>query len=416
MILGILKENRLNLFMLTLLYIGLSIEAVGPNYLDPSLKSIFRFIIMGIVVIYFSIVILKKRNFEYILPANKMSYMLLMLWFMFGISIGMSDVLTMRLPTGGIGYSFMIPLIFFILIPMALDNPLLSMIKALFYSSFIYIILTLLIEPTNAGNIAYMGITANYNNMGLLAFEASLSVGILLFVANAENKLISFKSLFYIFSFIISVIVLMRTQSRTAFLGLIVGAFVALILNIMNKSISKKQLLLLGAGALIIYVFYFHDYFVANILSKFATRGTADVLSGRGDIWMQVFNESTLLGHGGSYFNNHVGIAAHNVIIQILGEHGIISSILLLLFILGALLVAFGYFFIQKNKMINFIPFAYLCGFFIIIMSESVFGVITKTPTMMFYSFSGVLIFENNYKRYGAGLINAENINYHSNL
>lgn len=402
--------------MLTLLYIGLSIETIGQNYLDPSLKGIFRLIIMAIVIVYFAMIVLKKNNFEYILPANKGSYLLLMLWLMFGISIGFSDVLTMRQPTGGIGYSFIVPLIFFILVPMALDNPILTMVKALFYSSILYIGATLLIEPTNVGNIAYMGITANYNNMGLLAFEASLSAVILIFVENARNKLFSFKSLFYIISFIVSVIVLMRTQSRTAFLALIVGAFIALVLNIMNKNISKKQLALLGAGATFSYVFYFHDYFMTNILSKFMTKGSTDVLSGRGDIWMQVVEESTLLGHGGSYFSDHVGIAAHNVIFQILGEHGIISSLLLLLFVIGTLVVSLRYFFIQKNKIINFIPFVYLCSFFIIIMSESVFGVITKTPTMIFYSFSGFLIFGNNYKSYGAEKLNAKSIHYTPNL
>ena len=411
-----LKDSKLNIFMLTLLYIGLSVEAVGVNYLNPSLKGILRLIIMVVTIIYFSIISLKKSNFEYILPANKMSYLLLMIWIAFGISIGLSDVLTMRLPTGGIGYSFIVPMIFFVLIPMALDNPLLSMIKALFYSSFVYILLTLIIEPTNAGNIAYMGITANYNNMGLLAFEAALGAIILIFIKNTEKKLISFKTLFYVISFVISAIVLMRTQSRTAFLGLIVGTFIALVLNILNKSISKKQIALLTLGAIFIYAFYFHDYFMTNILSKFVSKGSTDVLSGRGSIWFQVIEESTILGYGGDYFSDHIGIAAHNVIVQILGEHGIIASILLLVFVLGTLIIALRYFFVQKNKVINFIPFAYLCGFFIIIMSESVFGVITKTPTMVFYSFSGFLIFDNNYKRYGAEITNAKNIHYNSNL
>jgi hypothetical protein len=49
-------------------------------------------------------------------------------------------------------------------------------------------------------------------------------------------------------------------------------------------------------------------------------------------------------------------------------------------------------------------------------MSESVIGVITKTPTMLFYSLSGFLIFDDKYKRYGVDISNAKNIHYSPNL
>jgi O-antigen ligase len=89
------------------------------------------------------------------------------------------------------------------------------------------------------------------------------------------------------------------------------------------------------------YIVYQNNYVISGMIDKIQSHSNqGNILSGRLYIWQKTLEDSTLLGHGRDYFANNFVLGAHNSLIGILGEYGIIPTIFMIIFAVFGILLA----------------------------------------------------------------------------
>lgn len=187
----------------------------------------------------------------------------------------------------------------------------------------------------------FLAIFDNSNTMGVLAtslFVTSFTI----FLSLPRKKSNFFHFIFIVFSFILIV----YSGSRNALITSLTIILISIVIK-QYKQIRKVQRNILYlflntikwpltiTGILIVTYFSFQTFFKENILAKFERKAsTGDVFDQRTYIWERTFQEASLFGNGSTYFESNFGIGAHNTFVAILGQFGIISSIVFLLLIL----------------------------------------------------------------------------------
>lgn len=230
---------------------------------------------------------------------------------------------------------------------------------------------------------SYKGITYNSNAFG------GISAGVFCFCFSyfvseskreCEKKLALFICIVSLFNTIIS-------SSRTSFITCagvgMIGIFLCRknIKDCMQRNIKIVILVGIILGVIIIAAFkkfevgeIFYDAIIAKFIRK-----RNNPFDGRAEVWMRVWNEKALWGHGREYFDN-IGLGAHNTFISILGQYGIFAVIVYMGFILSSLIASIK--FLKSDCDYRVIPILSLIAFLVMSMAE---GMLMKINMLMFY-------------------------------
>lgn len=172
----------------------------------------------------------------------------------------------------------------------------------------------------------YRGITLKSNNLGLIAYQSSIVCLCILIQQFKFRRIFSLNSLLYFIFFFISLFFVLASQSRTAFIGITIGGILALLISIDFKKVKLNQMFLPIFLLIILYFTPLKGMFVDGILNKFIrVSDSYGVLAGRDLIWSKILQDSTLFGNGSSYFEEELGVEAHNSILHFVGAYGCIS-------------------------------------------------------------------------------------------
>ena len=395
------KEKTANFIMLTLMYTAAWLNVLSEEIVSMTKMNviIIKYMIVISGSIYFLSIYIKNfsgKDGKIIIPCKGKNLILLILWFFFSNFVILSQSFNGSLPIEGISYLIFTPLVFFLVIPLVLYNSEETIMKASLLSSFPYLIFSALYEPPVLGS-SYSGITYNPNSIGQISGQAAISSFCLFLVMLNEKRKSNF--IIYLLLFIISLRFSFLSNSRTVFLAILITCFFTLILFIVTKRLRPKNLLLPITFFFLIYFYKLRQYLQMGILSKFNRYiQRSNILSSRQNIWRQVLDGLTIFGHGPNYFSIYIGKGAHNSIIEIIGVNGIIAGIIIALIYIFSVLYGIKYAFDNKNKKFFHVPFMVTTFFFVLSMAESMFGIIGKGITLIYFNILGIMIFKKDIK------------------
>jgi hypothetical protein len=388
------KENK-DFLVLTLMYFAASLGVIDREIMSQNNILITRYLVIILGTIYFLNSYRKKYSRgrgRIVVPSKINSWGLMLLWMFFSITVIISQSYNGNLPLEGIVYLIYNPIIFFIVIPKSLNNPKRTIIRASFYSSFSYLIFSVLYQPIVLG-WSYSGITYNPNSIGQLAVQASISSFCLLLDPLKNLKLKKRKLLIYLIYFIISITFVFISRSRTSFLALLLSIMIIMFVYIATGNMKFKRFVLAVIAFTTIYFLKLREYLYEGVLDKFSSYRGDTLLTGRDYIWNRIFQEISILGHGSTYFTKEIGIGAHNSIMETIGIFGVIAGIFLFLFYIVSVFVSIKYAFLNRKKTYFYVPLGVVVAFFALSMAESMFGVIGKSMTLVFLNIIGVIMF-----------------------
>ena len=246
----------------------------------------------------------------------------------------------------------------------------------------------------NRNPLPYSGIAGNSNGFGQIAAIAFIA-GFLTLINLSKKRRVG-KNLLII-AMIVSLVSVILSSSRTS---LLVVGFITLIISVYFVVAWRnfKPFLVIILLGLIGWFSPIKEMFIKGMIEKFSmTYNEGNLLSGRTGVWKIVINDSSLFGNGEDYFRNFIE-GAHNSIIYILGAYGIIPSILLSVFLLLLILLAFLHT-IQSNKhIVTIFPLVIILSFTLFSMTEAMFGLIGNGITIAFYQVVGWLLFTDQHK------------------
>lgn len=397
--------QNFNIIILTLIYISFSIPSINEDLIPKNTALLVRQLGFFFAILYFSIIYIKKNSkihdidFPILIPQTFSKRILIIVWFLFAFTVGISNYINDNSISFGLGFMFFIPFFYYMVIPNIISDSVMVILKSAMYACFFFVLISMILEPDfftvflNNSIHGYSGITPNSNNLGLLAFVSSLSSSLLvldIYLENKKNRIV----ILYIIIFILSIFVLLLSKSRTPFIALII-AFLFYVLEL----VKNRKFTFLFFGLFIFAVIYFlflDDILAKGILSKFQDSLSSDnLLSNRFSIWSTTFKDAKLFGNGQHYFSDYLGYEAHNSIIHYIGTFGYISGTFLAIFLILSSIVSYVYY--KRNRTFeNFAVMIYIICYFVILQMESIFIVFSIAPTMIFYTFIGKLIFGKN--------------------
>lgn len=395
-------KNKINidLIILTLMYAAGSLGVVSREILNFNIILFIKYSIIILGTLYFLNNYIRKYsrgNGEILLPFKTKSWSLLFFWVMFSFSVIISQSYNGQLPFEGIAYLVFNIVVFFLVIPMTLDNPEETIIKASFFASFSYLIISAFYEPVIFGSY-YFGITYNPNSIGQLAVQAAISI-FCLFLNSLENiSKEKKKSLISFLLFIVSVAFILLSSSRTSFFALLLPSVFVIFIFVWARKIRLRYLIMPASLFTIIYFVSLREYLQIGILNKFNRYNSDDLLSGRDIIWNKILEDISLFGHGPNYFTEVIGKGAHNSILEVIGSFGVIAGLIITLFYIDTIIISIKYAIKNRKKQYFYVPMIVILTFTILSMTESMFGVIGKSMTLVTLNIVGLLIFRNLLK------------------
>lgn len=387
------NKDIMQIILLSLMYSAPSLILLEKTTFSFD-TIITRYLSVLICSIIFVIHFIKKYSIKpgvIFIPFYTKNKLILTIWLLFsGFTIA-SQAVNGEMPSEGIYYFIFIPLVFFIMIPMVLNDANKKILIAIFISSAIFLILSLLMEPITLGR-SYSGITQNSNSLGYLATQSAIgSFGILL-----SSYILKRRTLFiiFIFTFVFSSALVLISNSRTSFIVLIITCILIALLFIKVNNIKLTKLIGIFILLLVAYFWGLKDFLEAGILNKFdELSSSGNLLNNRSEIWGRVIEEMTIFGHGSNYFENVIFISPHSTIFSVIGQNGIIAGIMIIVFYLTISIYSVKYAFEYKGNMFSFVPFAIIISFIMFSMTEGMLGTIGKGLTLAFFNVIGLLIF-----------------------
>lgn len=389
-----------NIIILSILFIAASLVYTGSNYRPlTGTTIIIRYFIILLGALYFGIVYLNRYGFTRIPVPSFQSWHILLYWMIFSISVLISEIYNGEFPSNGLFFIWIVPLFLFLCFPRVIENLNYVLAVSSFISSFSYVFFSFVTVPFYS--IPYSGLAANPNGFGQLGALSFIFGFILLF---RYYKIKSYIHVIFIFlTLIISLLAVILSESRTSFMLVLLLSIIIFIFNFATEGISRKFILLPLIGFLIVYFVPIYDLFLNSIITKFRiSMSHGDILNGRTYIWNTILNEATILGNGSDYWYKFGSEGAHNSILYIIGQFGIIAGILFFVFLLLSIYAAIKYAFAFKNvDPFSVVPLVSILSFCILSITEQMFGSIGKGVTLCFYISIGKIVYFN----FGRGYI-----------
>lgn len=394
------EKESLYIFVLSLMYFVASLGVLKREILSSGSIITIKYVVILLGGIFFFIKYINKfsRGKGVIGIPNKMqSINLFFCWILFSISVILSQALNGVVPLEGMAYLFFTPLVFFLIIPQTLFNAESVILKAAFYSSFVYLLLSGLSEPIVFGRY-YAGITYNPNSLGQLAVQSSIA-SLCLFLYSIKNiKNEKKRSVIYFICLLISFFFILVSRSRTSFISFLIPCFLVLFVFFIGSKVKKRKLIIPSIVLIILYFWKLKDFFQISILDKFEKNSAENLLSGRNYIWNVILDDISLLGHGSDYLSNVIGRGAHNSILEIVAIFGAIAGVFILLFFIFSIISSLRYALLFDKNNYFFVPLGIVTSFILLGLAESMFGVIGKSMTLVYLNTIGILIFKRREK------------------
>ncbi|MCR8968936.1 hypothetical protein [Facklamia sp. 7083-14-GEN3] len=371
--------------------------SIGLFRSTPIFQNNHRFIPILTFLIFISFSIYKyftKRSLflKLKLPNSVFGWLALIFWEFFSILVIFSQISHGNNIFLGVGLLFILPIFIFMVIPYILISE-----KEVVYSGFIsgaiLLSISYLFYPPS-GSVYYSGIFENPNNLGIISFQTALC-GIFtiyyLFYSNKKQIILKIISTLFLSFSIYSLVI---SRSRSSLLSLLIAAFIFISFLIIKRKINGITFIGLFFGSMIFYFSYLREIIKSLILKKFLNQIlTNSFLSGRERIWKTIISDSKLFGNGSDYFDEKLGIAAHNGILHFWGAYGYLSSIFLILFTISISIIC-----IKKLSKTNFdnvfFSSVYALSFLSLNLAESLITFVSHSPTIIFYITVGFLMFK----------------------
>ena len=395
-----MTKQILILILLSILFGGSSLVSLGNADfpLDPAI-SILRYSVVGASLL---ILTLMSPLSTWGFPPRALP--LLGMWLLFGMMSVISGLINGDFVPVKDGFWLAIgtPLIFFNAIPKIMPKTgNLSILLALILGHIPYILISFLLYPPE-GEWLYRGVFANSNQMGFTAAMMGTSVLILLSetLKNKKNNIVNI-GLIFLFGGIVGVI--LASQSRNSLLAVfVVGALLGLrgFAQIVNLPVNKKLGYLIYTAIAIVLVVAINalnpvssSELIASANDNIQSFQNKDGSSGRDVIWLKAMSEASLFGHGSDYFTSNFGMGAHNTLFEILGQTGILTTLLMTGFAGFSIFYTFTYF--QKfsgREQYAIAPFCITVCFWTLSMNEGMFGSIGNAMTLAYMLSIGMVI------------------------
>lgn len=253
-------------------------------------------------------------------------------------------------------------------------------IASFLFSQFPLLLFSFIVfNPFSNFSGAYIGIFYNPNSFG--GFTATIFVILLAlfysYIGTSKYKtqfllLLSLFVLFLLTSF---------SGSRTSLVAICLIIFMIIIFHILkntainNISLKRVGNLFIGFIVFSISTVWFrgsryYEVFNERIIEKFIRKiDSGDILDRRGDILSATLNDSSLFGYGPEYFIQSFGLGAHNSFLSLLGQYGLLATIVFVLFWIYTILKGIRYYFSSSNRF-SILPIIIVMFFVVTSMTE----------------------------------------------
>lgn len=284
--------------------------------------------------------------------------------------------------------------------------------NALLTSHLLIILIPIIMEGIN--DIPYRGIFYNTNSFGQISATIFIVLWarVLIYLENLIKGQNTTKSKMNYFNFIFQGILLISSfylivisGSRTSFLAATIVVLIGCLTIFVYIIKYKKVGILIMRGGILSLIMLFvlsiinrftnlGKVIMNNIIYKFTLRAnqSSGILSARDRIWAETIENSKIFGHGNNYFGE-MGIGAHNTLISILGQYGLISLIIFVIFLTMVFYFNLKYSLSNTNNKYKYLPLMIFIGFLAMSMGEDM--TFKLSMLIMFFSF-GEVIMKNN--------------------
>ncbi|MBW4688344.1 MAG: hypothetical protein KME40_25450 [Komarekiella atlantica HA4396-MV6] len=386
----IIRETFI-VILLAVLFGGVSLMDLGDpdSSIDPSILKL-RHLMNGITLLIF----LMMSHFKiWHFPSKPL--MLTCFWYLFSFAFFLSGFFhdDLTIIRDSMWLMIAIPVIFFSVLPKLMNKSANFLIAVgLFLGLLPYIFTSLWLHPIWQSPQSYRGVFYNSNQLGTTGAAISASIFILLIGAISKKK-----NVFYILilNFILfsSLIIILLSNARTSLIAFLI-MFAILCLQLLQKpnylfSIS----LIITATMTIVLNLVQQNPLLLEQISRIQNK---ESISGRDQIWLQTIKDMQLLGNHSNYFDLNFGMGGHNSIIDILGVYGIFAAFFLTCFAISSFYYTYSYFKkYAKDDAYAIAPFLITTCFWVIAMTESMFGVLGNALTQAYMMSMGVVIHHN---------------------
>lgn len=243
----------------------------------------------------------------------------------------------------------------------------------------------------------YRGVYANSNQMGFSCVVISVGMFILM-----VGLILTKKPIYYtlvigalLLGNLVTICYAYARTSLITFLFLL-GICLFIVFQKRPKSFKKVAFVIAFLFSILLYqIDRFIHFIFYNLGLNFAeiTGKKSASLSGRDTIWLKTWQDWNFFGHGTGYHIDRFGLGAHNTIVTILGNNGLIASYISLFLVVASLIFTYKYF---KN---NFVSNYYAIGpwlitvcFWTLSIGEDMFGSLGKGITLAYFTSLGVVM------------------------
>jgi O-Antigen ligase len=386
--------------LMAMLMGGASIVALGSTShpLDPIWFRV-RYGLVGLpLVVGIAIAFLRP------VPSTQHSISLLLwVWLGFGTVVMLSGVVNdnAKALSDGVWFLLGVPCLFFYVLPRAMGRSLEAVTAwGLVLGHLPYGILSVVQAPPTT--FPYTGIFSNSNQLGVTILTINCGLLILLNKTLLDPskppraiKIVGLSGLI-----LVSFVLIIFSNSRTALLGSLLGLLFALypVIQAFQYPRTLARTLLFGMGFIGVSSLYW-----VQTVDPWASleRGYADKLesgdafNGRSYIWQKTFEDTRLFGYGSNdYFLKNFDLGAHNSLIDILGQSGLIAFYLMIIIALLSFYYAYRYF--QTQAGVNpyaIAPLLISLMFWTVSMAESMFGSLGRGLTIAYLLSLGIMLY-----------------------
>ncbi|MGE5398211.1 MAG: hypothetical protein ACM3MK_11855 [Chitinophagales bacterium] len=384
------RNSVISILVLGMVYFAASLVLMGSDYrpLSPTLVYL-RYGLVFLGLLYFAVIYLKEHYRSRLARPILVVYAFIS-WFIFSVLVIMSQIYNDFFPTEGFFFLLVIPVFYLLVVPRVVQYRPEKIILASLLAGASFLVLSYLTVPFTWQ--WYSGLAANPNGFGEVAFQTFVCSWLFFWKALKEGTTkFNLKIIILLTLIGVSSLSIIFSCNRTA----VVAVLITLVLTLGFGAFSYRHswklilsiLLLLG----LICLTPVRTILIENVGGKFQQYTSAgDPLNGRLEKWGGVMDNASLLGHGPQ---DTGAINAHNSLVNVVGEYGILAGLGLGLFLFLSLIISTRYSLRHaRDNPLELAPLLITVVFLLLSMTETMFGAIGQGITILFFNCLGIAL------------------------